>query len=291
MASTGHVQGVGLQRLGEPESLSGYIRGVWDRREFIWNIAAGNLRAQHMDTTLGNLWHLVNPLLLLAVYYVAFGVLIQRTAEGVDNFIGFLAVGIFVYRYCQQSMTGGANSIVNNVGLIRSLQFPRAVLPVAAVLQQLVMFASSAVVMLLMLLATGEQASLGWLMLVPVTIAATIFGAGGAFITSRLTDQVRDIQNVLPYLFRLMFYLSGILFSVDHILRDERFASAADTLRTLFLLNPFYDIVSIARHYLMSTHSEPRVGEMWVAFLAIAAITLVVGIVFFRAGEGSYGRG
>lgn len=291
MSSTSQTSGPSLRRLGQTQTLSDYVRDVWQRREFIWNIASGSLRAQHMDTTLGNLWHLVNPMLMLGVYYLAFGVLLERSREGVTNFIGFLAVGIFVYRYCQQSMTSGASSIVNNVGLIRSLQFPRAVLPMAAVVQELVSFLSGALVMLLMLLVTGERASLAWFMVVPITVLATVFGAGGALITSRLTDQVRDIQNVLPYLFRLTFYLSGILFSVEEIVTVERFGDSASTIKTLFLFNPFYDIVGLARHYLMSSYSEPQVQSMWIFALVITAVTVVVGVLYFRAGEGSYGRG
>lgn len=273
-----------LRRLGQQASLAGYFRQVWERRQFIWSIAAGNLRSQHLDTTLGNLWHVVNPLLLLAVYYFVFGVIIDRTSEDIPNFIGFLAVGIFVFNYCQRAISGGASSIVGNVGLIRSLQFPRAVLPISAVVQQLFAFGSSAIVMLGMLLLTGEGVTLGWLMLIPVVGLATLFGFGGAFITSRMTDQVRDIQNVLPYIFRLLFYVSGILFSVDQLVDDPR-------LRALFLLNPFYAIVGIARHYLMSSYDESDVGLMWISMLSTTAIVLVVGIIYFRRGEGTYGRG
>lgn len=273
-----------LRRLGERQSLLEYIRAVWLRREFIWSIAAGNIRSQHLDTTLGNLWHVVNPLLLLGVYYLVFGVLIDRSSEDIPNFIGFLAVGIFVFNYCQRSISGGANSIVSNVGLIRSLQFPRAVLPISAVLQQLLTFGSSALVMAVLLVATGERPTWGWLMLVPILLLATLFSIGGAFITSRLTDQVRDIQNVLPYIFRLLFYMSGILYSVDRLLDDQR-------LKNLFLLNPFYDIVGIARHYLMTSYDEPDVALMWLSMTAITVVTIAIGIVFFRAGEGTYGRG
>lgn len=281
-----------LRRLGDQQSFTQYMADIWRRREFVWNIAAGNLRAQHMDTALGQLWHVINPMLLLGVYYLIFGVLIERgPSMGLDNYIGFLAVGIFVYNYCQRSISSGASSIVGNMGLIRSLQFPRAVLPVSAVVQALIAFAPSAIVMLFLLLITGEQPGLGWLMVLPITAVATLFGIGGALITSRLTEQARDIQNVLPYLFRLTFYLSGILYSVDQILASERFVDVADTLRTLFLLNPFYDIVEISRHYLMSSYDVPNVLEMWGALLGITVVTLVVGLVFFRRGEGSYGRG
>lgn len=274
----------GLVRLGSKPPLRVYLSNVWQRREFAWSIAVGNLRSQHLDTALGNLWHVINPLLLIGVYWLVFGVLLEGLDRGVDNFVGFLAVGVFIFNYCQRSISSGASSIVSNVGLIRSLQFPRALLPISAVVQQLLAFGSGVVVMLAMLVATGEPPRLGWFMLVPLILVATLFSVGGALVTARLTDQVRDIQNVLPYIFRLLFYLSGVLYAVDAFVDDER-------LLRLFLLNPFYDLVSIARHHLMTSHEEPLIGWMWLAVSTIAVVLALAGATFFRAGEKAYGRG
>jgi teichoic acid transport system permease protein len=276
----------GLKPIGGPQPLREYLTSVWRRREFAWNIAVGNLRSQHLDTVLGGLWHVVNPLLLIGVYYLVFGVIIERTSEGVPpgKFVPFLAVGIFIYTYVQRSISSGASSIVSNIGLIRSLQFPRALLPISSVTQQLLAFGSSILVMLVVLIAFGEYPVWGWLMLPIIVAVTTLFGIGGALITSRLTDQVRDLENVLPYLFRLTFYMSGILYSVDRWIDNDR-------LRVLFVLNPFYDIVGIARHYLMASWSEPLIGMMWLALLGYTAVFLVAGALFFRAGETRYGRG
>jgi hypothetical protein len=49
---------------------------VWQRREFAYNLASGQFRSQHMDTLLGNLWQLINPILLIAIYYLVFGFLL-----------------------------------------------------------------------------------------------------------------------------------------------------------------------------------------------------------------------
>ena len=281
----------GLIRLGGKQPLGAYIASVWRRREFAWNLAVGALRSQHIDTALGNIWHVINPLLLIAVYYLIFGVLIERDLGSGADYLSFLAVGIFIYHYCQRSISTGTTSITSNIGLIRSLQFPRALLPLSAVLQQLLAFGSSAAVMLLILMLRGSPPRLGWLMIFPVIMLATLFSIGGALITSRLTDKVRDIQNVLPYVFRLIFYMSGILYSVDRFIDEDQLGEQAELVRTLFLFNPFYDIIGIARHYLMTGHSEPQIVWMWVFMVAITTITLIAGALYFRAGEGEYGRG
>jgi teichoic acid transport system permease protein len=281
----------GLTRLGGRQPLRQYIDDVWRRREFAWSLAVGNLRSQHIDTVLGNVWHVINPLLLIGVYFLVFGVLIARDLGPGADYLSFLAVGIFIFHYCQRAITAGTTSIVSNIGLLRSLQFPRTLLPLSAVIQQTLGFGSSVAVMLLLLIARGSYPQLGWLMLVPVVGLATLFSLGGALIMARMTDRVRDVQNLLPYVFRLTFYLSGILYSVDRFADPETLGDRAELVRTLFLLNPFYDIVGIARHYLLANHVEPQIEMMWTAMFVITVVTLVGGILYFRAGESEYGRG
>ena len=70
----------GLQRLGSEESLGQYLSDIWERREFAVVVPANDLRAQNMDTALGQLWHILNPAALIAIYWLIFGVLL-----GVDG--------------------------------------------------------------------------------------------------------------------------------------------------------------------------------------------------------------
>ncbi len=82
------------------------------------------------DTLLGNLWHLGNPLLSVAVYYLIFGVVLGVT-RGIDNYILWLSIGVFAFGLTTSTVLGGATSIASNKGLIRSIRFPRALLTVS----------------------------------------------------------------------------------------------------------------------------------------------------------------
>jgi teichoic acid transport system permease protein len=183
------------------------------------SLATGSLRAQHLDTTLGGVWHVLNPALSMAVYYFVFGVILG-TDRGIDNFIGFLSVGIFTFTFMQRTISACGDSITNNIGLIRSLQFPRAVLPVSTVIRELYGYGFAFIVMLVVLLVTGERPSASWLLIAPVIVLMTMFSAGLGMVVARLAEQVRDVSQVLPYLFRIVFYLSGIIFSIQSFIND-----------------------------------------------------------------------
>jgi teichoic acid transport system permease protein len=274
-----------LVRLGGTPPMVAYVRSLWERRQFAWTTARGELQTQHLDTALGNAWHLINPLLLIAVYFVVFGLVLDITRglpEGL--FLPFLAVGIFTYQYSQKSITGGARTITSNQGLIRSLQFPRALLPLATVIRETLAYGSAFVVMIVVVLLSGMPPRWGWLLILPALALQFVFNTGMTLISARLTDKFRDLENVLPYLFRLAFYGSGVIWAVDGYLENP-------ALRRLFLANPFYVFITIPRHELLVGYDPDYVGWMWVSAVAWAAVAAVVGLFVFRAGEREYGRG
>jgi teichoic acid transport system permease protein len=170
-----------LSKLGVRPPLGTYLRECWRRRDFARAIAEGELRSQNMDTVLGNLWHVLTPLLLAGVYVLIFGIILD-TSRGVENTIAFLVIGVFVYHYSQKSVMGGAKSVVANEGLIRSIRFPRAILPLSTVLGHALAFVSPFVVMLLIALATGETPGVAWLLLLPIVLLLTVFNIGAAFV-------------------------------------------------------------------------------------------------------------
>jgi teichoic acid transport system permease protein len=243
------------------------------------------MRTQHLDTALGNVWHLINPVLLIGVYFLVFGVILG-TDRGLENFLAFLGIGIFTFTFTQKAVLSGGRTLVSHVGLIRSLQFPRALLPLSSVLKETMAFSSAAVVMIAVVLITREPITWRWFLVLPAFALATIFSLGFAFVAARLADKFRDLLNVLPFLFRIAFYLSGVLYSVEAFLRDRD-----PVFLKLMLLNPFYVYVSLPREYLMASLDQDAVGWMWISGTAWAFGGLIVGVLVFRGGEHEYGRG
>ena len=266
-----------------------YLADIWSRRQFAWASAVGELRSQHMDTALGNLWHLLNPVLLIAVYYLVFGVILD-ISRGLENFIGFLAIGILAYQWSQRTVIEGAKSIATNEGLIRSLQFPRALLPLGVMLKQTISFAPSLVLMLAVVLATGEGVTLSWSIVLVALTLQIAFNFGAVLFIARVADGFRDTINLLPFIFRLFFYGSGVIFAVD-----TRFSDVFhnEWVVWVFIANPFYALLGLWRQGLMTTYETTTHDPVWLWISASlwATVGLVLGLLYFRAGEKEYGRG
>jgi teichoic acid transport system permease protein len=121
-----------------------------------------------------------------------------------------------------------------------------------------------------------------WLLIIPLVLLFALFSTGVAFITARLTVHVSDLSQLLPFVSRLLFYSSGVLFAVDKILVAHPWA-----LR-MYDFYPLYQALKIARHHLMGAAAYPH--YYWAMFAASAVLTFVVGAVFFWRAEERYGR-
>lgn len=277
-----------LKPLGSTPSLRRYLREVWDRRQFAWASAMGEVRSQHMDTVLGNVWHLLNPILLIAVYYLVFGVVLDVDRGVGDNILGFIAIGVLTYQLAQRAITSAARSIIGNEGLIRSLQFPRALLPLGTMIKEALSFLPGLLVILVLVVVSGEGVTPAWALMAPVFVLQAIFILGAGMFLARVADRFRDTVNILPFVFRLGFYGSAVIYPVD-----ERF----DVFETypwiswIFVSNPFYAQISLWRESLMTTYGVDKVPWLWVSASLWAVAALVVGTIVFRAGEKEYGRG
>ena len=267
-----------LMDLSAVPSSAAYLREAWRRREFAVVVPMQDLRAQNMDTAMGQLWHLLNPALLVGVYFFIFGVVLD-TRRGVDNFLGFLIVGIVLFHLTQRVIQDAAVCITRNMGLLRSIQFPRILLPVATVNGQTFAFLPALGVALLALLATGERPTLRWLLLIAVLAAVYVFNLGAALLVARIGASVRDLQRLLPHLMRLLFYASGVIFSVEAFITSEAW-------RRAFAINPVYDLITCARWCLLGTD----VGSPVVVGMVVWCVLLpVVGFLAFRGAERSFG--
>ncbi len=260
-----------------------YLADMWSRRDFAVAMPVEQIRASHQDTLLGNIWHLGNPMLNVAVYYLVFGLMLN-TDRGIRNFILWLTVGVFAYRLTQASVTGGARSISRNQGLLRSLRFPRALLPVSEVISRLLTFGFELGVLAVLAVGTGEGVSRRWLALPFVILVHTMLNLGGAFITARLNDSFRDVEQIVPYMFRLLRYVSGVMFPIERYLDN---ATTAPYIQRIFNLNPLVDLINLYRWVFLGLPMELfQVAQL----VVVSSLVLMVGFWYFRRAELRYGR-
>jgi teichoic acid transport system permease protein len=272
----------GLQRAGARLPVAEYTRRLWERRWFAVAYANASNSVGYERSFLGQAWQLLTPLLNIAVYYLIFGLLLH-TNRGVPNFIGFLAVGVFVFSFCQSSLTSGAQAITGNLGLVRALQFPRAVLPLSTTLVALLRLLYSLVVIVPILLISGEPVAWRWLELLPALVLQTLFCLALSFAVARIGARVPDTTQILPFVSRVWMYMSGVMYSVQVFAQGH-----PSWVSSVLTLNPGYVYLSLARHALL--RGSPAPMSAWLIAAAWAFGGLAVSYLYFWRGEDQYGN-
>lgn len=271
----------GLAPLGVRPPLGAYLRQLWQRRGFVWSYASGMAYTRNQDNALGQAWAVLNPLLSVGAYYLVFGLLLD-TRRGVDNFIAFLTVGIFLFSFISATLTVGSRSVLRNQGLMRALRFPRAALPIATTMTEMLLLLPAMGVMLVIMLLTGEPLTWTWFAVLPALVLLYVFCTGVALLAARLVAGSRDLGNLIPVIMRVARYVSGVFFSVSAY-------AGQGVLGTLMQYQPLALFLDLVRSCVMV--EVPQDPTRWLVACGWAVLALVGGLVFFWRGEGSYGRG
>lgn len=270
----------GLKRVGARPAFLDYIAQAWGRRDFAYTLAKFTNEAANAKNRLGRWWVVLLPTVQAVVYGLIFGVLMARDRP--ENFIPFLFTGVFLFTFISGSATQGATALTSNTGLVRSLAFPRVLLPVSAVIRQFLNTLPQIGLLLITLLVFQQGITWMWLLMIPVVLMMTIFNLGIAMIMARIAAQVQDINKLLPFVIRILFYTSGIFFSMDKLLKDH------PTVLAVLKFNPIYDFIELARGLLV--HGYEATPFLWLTSAGWAILAAVIGVFFFWKAEERYGR-
>ncbi|MFY1637369.1 ABC transporter permease [Solwaraspora sp. WMMB335] len=275
----------GMAVSGARPGLFPYLGQLWSRRHFIWAYASARLISTYTNARLGQVWQVITPLANAGVYFLVFGVLLG-TNHGIDNFIGYLCTGIFIFTFTQQTVTTAARSISDNLNLIRAVHFPRASLPLTSVLVQLQQLAPSMTVLAAIMLVTGEGIDLSWLLLLPALALQTVFSTGLAMTVARWASRTSDLSQLLPFIMRTWLYASGVFYSLDRFTTD-----LPGWVAGVLHLNPMAVYIDLVRYALMDSMGSRPPGYLWPAALGWAVVMGVAGFIYFWRAEEEYGRG
>ncbi len=258
-----------------------YFRALWGRRQFAAELSRTGMRAANTNTTFGQLWLVINPLLLAIVYYLLVAIISGGSRGNASETFVHLCAGLFFFYYFSGALQGGASSVVGGSSLLLNMPFPKLLLPLSAVRTAFFRFLPTLIVYIPIHLAFGHP--LRWEMLVSIyfLIMLTLFGAGMAMVFGALQVYFRDTASFLPYFVRIWLYLSPVLWYPE--LGIERLESAFGDVGWLMYLNPLFSMIG-GWTDLLVRGVVPGI-MLWLAAAAWAAGAMVLGGWFFLSRE------
>jgi lipopolysaccharide transport system permease protein len=235
-----------------------------------------DIRARYRGSMLGLFWALINPVLLMGVYYFVFSVVFQiRLPELYGGrqvpFAGFIFAGIILYFAFSEVLTRSPALIQDNSNYVKKVVFPLEILPVVCVLSAGFNFLVGFLVLLLFLVVSGYALSLSLLALPLLLLPYLLLLLGLAWFISALAVYIRDVVYVVGFLATALLFLSPVLYAVD---------SVPETFRAIMLWNPLTNFIETFRLILLGGQ-WPGFGQLlqaWITGLLVA----LFGYAFFQ---------
>ena len=255
----------GLPKLGR------YWKSLWSRRTFIKEYSKSELREQHFDSVFGQLWLVINPLLLSAVYFILINI-ISDSADS-ERYV-HLTASLFLFYLVANSLTGGVKSVTAGQRLILNTAFPRIMLPISALVIAIFKFLPTLMVFMVIKAIVGSAFTIEMLWAIPVLLITIFLALGLAITISCINVYFRDIASFLPYFTRTLLYLSPILYTAKEL---------KPSLRFIEIFNPLFPILD-SWSDVMVQGEVPQLSSM-LQGLAWATGIFFVGTYFFLSRE------
>jgi lipopolysaccharide transport system permease protein len=248
----------------------------WEYRELLYFLGRREIKVRYAQTVLGGLWTVLQPMMFVLVFTLAFRKLGNVQTEGI-SYPAFVLAGLVIWMFFSRSVTYGASSLVANVDLLTKSSAPRLVIPVAVVV---IGFVDIAVVFVLALIISalfGEYPS--WqLVFAPLMIVlALVWTIAVALFLSALNVRYRDVRQSLPFLIQSFMFLSPVAYPLDRL---------GEPLRSVLSVNPLVGIIEAFRWAMFDT--APPTMYAVVAAVVVSLVVLAGSLVYFARVERSF---
>lgn len=210
------------------------------------------IKSKNRNNYLGMIWEILNPAIQILIYWFVFGTIIGRAPIEVGGqeipFFTWLLAGFFLWIFCYQSIIQGSKSIYTRLRMLSKMNFPMSVIPNFVIFSNfyihLVLLAISIVIFHIM----GYYATIYYAQFIYFIFATFCLLFAISLITSTLSTIVRDFHMFLNATFRMLLYLSGVLWPIT-LLKDF------PLVMKLMMLNPIL--------YLIEGYRAAFLGTEW----------------------------
>jgi len=259
------------------------IRKIYACREVIWNLTSHELKAAHRHKLLGNLWALLDPLLMMLVLFFVFSGLRKM---GYDYAL-YIFSGLIAWEFFARNLLNATNCIRRQKSLIYKVPIPMGVFPIATMLRQFNDFLWGLVAFIFMkFFSEAPLESYFYILLFPLLFFFfCMFTLGISFIIASLGVFFLDIVNIMGVLIRLGFFLNPVFWPMEWL---------PWKLESIYLtLNPIGGFLVLFRSTLLQGSPEAFQIQVpyYLFYLSLISIsTLVVGFRVFQKGQGHYAK-
>ena len=258
--------------------ITNYAIDTYTYFRFAYEKAKLDLRAANKNTWFGQLWNILNPLLLSMVYFLLVVVIVGNGGSIFDleglKVLTQIIGGLFLYRFVSNGLNLGARSIIGGGAFVLNTRLPRMILPLSAMCNALLTFLPSMVVYIAFHAISRHPIGLETFWALPIFIIVFFLTVGLSMLAATGNVYFRDVASFLPYISRIWLYLTPVIYPYTEV---------PDSMDWFFYANPLGSIFAAWQQVLFEGSSpSPKyilVGIIWSTSL------LFLGLFMFLRKE------
>jgi ABC-type polysaccharide/polyol phosphate export permease len=238
-------------------------------RGLIQSLVARELKARYRGSVLGFFWSFVNPLMLLGIYTFVFAKILPNPSELTRPYSVFMFCGLLPWTWFSASLTEASGSLISGGNLIKKVLFPAEVLPIVAVLSNMVHFFLGVPILIAFMIGFAHMPDPLDLFFFPLAVAIQlVFTLALGLILAALTVHFRDIRDLLSNLLTFWFFATPIIYFYQ--------LESVQSFRWLFDFNPFFHLV-VSYQEILFFHGPFWEGHLtWLLALGAGSCALFV---------------
>lgn len=256
------------------------IREIFQRRNVLGLFVKSELKTRYKDSSLGVLWALIKPLVMLGIYYFAIGKVLGAE-RSIPAFAIFVFTGLTLWGFFAETVTLGTSAILRNSGLVKKIYLPRELFPLAGIGSAGFNFLVQFAVLLVATFASG-LAPLHWkvLFVIPSVLIVLIFGTAFAIALSALTVYLRDLQYLVEVVLMIGFWLSPVVYSFGLLQSSIPSGVGGEVISQIYLSNPLTVAVMGFQSAMWISGDESNLPISSQDLLLRMLVSIVLGFIF-----------
>jgi ABC-type polysaccharide/polyol phosphate transport system ATPase subunit/ABC-type polysaccharide/polyol phosphate export permease len=271
----------GVAEVAPAGGTTGMHHGRWaGLRRFVdvsFTLARAEFKLRYLDSVIGYLWALAQPLLLFAVLYLVWAKLFHA-GTNVPHYAVGLLLGLALFTFFSEATGHALVSLVAKGTMLRKIRFSPLALPLSSVITSSFVYGLTLVIVLGFVLVSGITPGLGWVELIPVLALLVAFTMGMALLLSLLYVAIRDVEQIWVVATRLLFFVTPVFYPIE---------IAPHSLQHVLMLNPLAVVAVQARHVLLDPSGPSALvaaggAAMLAVPIGLTAAVLLAGVLLYR---------
>ena len=252
---------------------------IWNFRYALRNLLLKDFRIRYRNMSLGMLWSILNPLVMLGILMALFTFIYPQ--RGIPNFPIFILIGLTCYNMMSLSIPAATACIMENAAIVKKVAFPRYILPLSVVLSQSFHTLIQLGLVFVFMAAQGIGPNWHWLWLPVILLVELLFIMGAGLMASALFVYFRDVRYLAEYGLTILFWLSPVFYPLTAVTEHSRW-----WVGLLYQFNPLAGCIDgVRRALLLGTHPDPLAFGL---AAGVAAATFIGGLLVFRKMEATF---